>query len=172
MITLAIDASTKSTGQAVFDEQELKDYGCITAASTNLYTRIDKMIEGISDILTREKIDRVIIEDVLPEDVRGNQTVFKALMHLQAFICHTLNKFKITPTFVVASHQRKLCGIKTGAGVRRESLKAKDIAFVKSQYGISVNDDIADAICIGFAGVGGVVKEPQVVVTEDGFEFG
>ena len=65
-----------------------------------------------------------------------------------------------------------MCGIKTGAGVRRESLKAKDIAFVKSQFGIIVNDDIADAICIGFSAVGGIIKEPQVIITDDGFEFG
>ncbi len=93
-------------------------------------------------------------------------------MYLQGFVCHTLNKFKLTPTFVVASHQRKACGIKTGAGIRRESLKSKDIAFVKSQFGLTVNDDIADAICIGFSAVGGTIKEPQVITTEDGFEFG
>ena len=172
MITLALDLSTKSSGQAIFDDQKLIKYNCITSASTNLYTRIDKMVEGISAILITEKIDKVIIEEVLPEDVRNNQTVFKALMYLQGFICHTLNKFKLTPTFVVASHQRKMCGIKTGAGVRRESLKAKDIAFVKSQFGITVNDDIADAICIGFSAVGGIIKEPQTIITDDGFEFG
>ena len=172
MITLALDLSTKSSGQAIFDDQKLIKYSCITSASTNLYTRIDKMVEGISAILITEKIDKVIIEEVLPEDVRNNQTVFKALMYLQGFICHTLNKFKLTPTFVVASHQRKMCGIKTGAGVRRESLKAKDIAFVKSQFGIIVNDDIADAICIGFSAVGGIIKEPQTIITDDGFEFG
>ena len=172
MITLALDLSTKSSGQAIFDDQKLIKYNCITSASTNLYTRIDKMVEGISAILITEKIDKVIIEEVLPEDVRNNQTVFKALMYLQGFICHTLNKFKLTPTFVVASHQRKMCGIKTGAGVKRESLKSKDIAFVKSQFGITVNDDIADAICIGFSAVGGIIKEPQTIITDDGFEFG
>lgn len=172
MITLALDLSTKSSGQAIYDGQELKDYGCITSASSNLYTRIDKMIEELKNILTKEKVDAVIIEDVLPEDVRNNQSVFKALMYLQGFVCHTLNHFKLTPTFVTASHQRKMCGIRTGAGVRRESLKPKDIAFVQSQFGIKVNDDIADAICIGFSAVGGTIKEPQTIVTDDGFEFG
>ena len=43
--------------------------------------------------------------------------------------------------------------------------------FVKKQFGISVNDDIADAICIGFSAVGGVIKESQVITTDDGFEF-
>jgi hypothetical protein len=45
----------------------------------------------------------------------------------------------------------KICGIKTGTGVRRESLKPQDIAFVKTIYNIEVNDDIADAIGIGHA---------------------
>lgn len=172
MVTLALDLSSKSSGQAIYDDKTLKDYGCITASSSNLYNRIDKMIEELNNILTKEKIDAVVIEEVLPEDVKNNQNVFKALMYLQGFVCHLLNKFKLTPTFVTASHQRKLCGIKTGAGVRRESLKPRDIAFVQSQFGIKVNDDIADAICIGFAAVGGVIKEPQVITTDDGFEFG
>lgn len=172
MITLALDLSTKSSGQAIYDGQKLKDYGCITSASSNLYTRIDKMIEELKNILTKEEVDAVVIEEVLPEDVRNNQSVFKALMYLQGFVCHTLNHFKLTPTFVTASHQRKMCGIRTGAGVRRESLKPKDIAFVQSQFGIKVNDDIADAICIGFSAVGGTIKEPQTIVTDDGFEFG
>ena len=172
MITLALDLSTKSSGQAIYNEQELVKYGCITSASTNLFTRIDKMVEELTKILIEEKIDRVVIEEVLPEDVRNNQTVFKALMYLQGFVCRALNQFKLTPSFVVASHQRKLCGIKTGAGVKRESLKSKDIAFVKSQFGLTVNDDIADAICIGFSAVGGTIKEPQTIVTDDGFEFG
>ncbi len=69
MRVLALDLSTKSSGQAIFENQELVEYDCITSASTNLYTRIDKMVEGISAILTTEKIDKVIIEEVLPDDV-------------------------------------------------------------------------------------------------------
>lgn len=174
MKLLALDLSTKNSGYAIYDGQELVDYGCISAGSSNLYNRIDKMIEGIEKILVEQKIDKVVIEDVLPEDVKGNQSVFKALMYLQGFVMHLLNKYKLVDTveFCTASHWRKKCGISTGAGVRRESLKPKDVAFVQSQFGIKVNDDIADAIGIGFSYVGGVIKEPQVIVTEDGFEFG
>ena len=172
MITLALDLSTKSTGVAIFDGQELIKYKCITASSSNLYARIDKMIAEINKILTTEKIDRVVIEEVLPADINNNNNTFKALMYLQGFVCHTLNKFNLSPTFVTSSHQRRLCGISTGAGVRRDSLKTKDKAFVKSQFGIDVNDDIADAIGIGFSAVGGTIKEPQTITTDDGFEFG
>lgn len=172
MITLAIDPSTKSTGVALFDEQELIKYKCITASSSNLYARIDKMVSELEHILKTQKIDRVIVEDVIPEDVHSNNSIFKALIYLQGFIAHKLDQYNLIPTLIVASEQRKKCGIRTGPGIRRESLKPKDIAFVKNQFGITVNDDIADAICIGFAAVGGVIKTSQVITTDDGFEFG
>ena len=170
MRTLAVDASTKSTGYAIFDDQELKHYGCITASSANLYKRIHKMQDELEKIINEYKPDKIIMEDVIPDDVKGNQTVFRALMYLQGYLTEIYDKNKIPFELVVASHWRKLCGIKTGAGVRRESLKPKDIKFVKNQFGIDSNDDVCDAICIGFAAVGGTIKEPQVVVV-DGFEF-
>lgn len=173
MKLLALDLSTKSSGQAIYENKELKEYGCITATNTNLYKRIDKMVQEIKNIIAANEINKVAIEDVVPDDVRNNGTVFRALMHLQGCVCKMLNlDFNLTPEYLVASHQRKMCGIKTGVGIKRESLKPKDIAFVKNQFGLDVNDDIADAICIGFAVVGGEVKVSDTVVTDDGFEFG
>lgn len=172
MITLALDLSTKSSGWAIYENQELKDYGCIGAGSANLYHRIDKMIEELSAILDKYNIDNVLIEEVVPENVHNNNNTYKALMYLQGFVMHLLDRYKLNNIkFYTSSEWRKKCGIHTGRGVHRESLKPKDVAFVKSQFGISVNDDIADAICIGFAAVGGTIKEPQVIVDDSGFEF-
>lgn len=175
MITLAIDPSTKSTGIALFEDQELKKYKCITASSSNIFARIDKMIQEINNILTLNKIDKVVIEDVYPEDVKNNINIYKKLTYLQGFILHILDKHEFKDAdikFYTASEWRKKCGIRTGRGIHRESLKPKDIQFVKNQFGLTVNDDIADAICIGFAAVGGVIKVPEVIVDNDGFEFG
>ena len=172
MITLALDLSTKSSGWSIFEGQELKDYGCITAGSANLYKRIDKMIEELEKVLLKYKIDNVVIEDVLPDDVKHNQNIYKALTYLQGFVLHLLDRYKITNiVFYTSSEWRKKCGIRTGQGIKRESLKPKDIEFVSNQFGINVNDDVADAICIGFASVGGIIKVSQRVITDDGFEF-
>lgn len=172
MIVLALDPSTKNTGIAVFKDQELIYHNCINAGSQNLFRRIDKMIEGIEAVIKEYKPTHVAIEDPIPEDVQHNQNTYKALMYLQAFIMYYLDKYKITNIkFFTSSEWRKKCGIKTGRGIRRESLKLKDIAFVKSQFGIKVNDDEADAIGIGFAAVGGVIKEPQIIIDDSGFEF-
>ena len=173
MVTLAIDASTKSSGIAVFEDQQLKYYECITASSANLYNRIDKMIEGIEKVIKDFQPTNIIIEEVLLEDIHHNNNVFKALLYLQGFIMHLLNKYKLVNNvkFFGASEWRKKCGIHTGRGVLRDSLKKKDIEFVKSQFDLTVNDDIADAICLGFAAVGGTIKQPQVIIDDSGFEF-
>lgn len=172
MIVLALDPSTKNTGIAVFKDQELIYHNYINAGSANLFRRIDKMIEGIEAVIKEYKPTCVVIEDPIPEDVHHNQNVYKALMYLQAFIMYSLDKNKITNIkFFTSSEWRKKCGIHTGRGIHRDSLKPKDIAFVESQFGIKVNDDEADAIGIGFAAVGGVIKEPQVIIDDSGFEF-
>lgn len=153
MTILGLDPSTKSTGVAIFEDKKLIFYDCITSNNPNLFIRIHHMVDELDKILQKYTINYVYIEDVIPEDVKHNQQVFSALKYLQGFILDLLNTHKISHEFFVASQWRKQCGIKTGRGVYRESLKAKSIAFVKEQFNITVNDDIADAICIGHTGM-------------------
>lgn len=91
------------------------------------------------------------MEDILPSDVGNNQKIYKALIYLQAAIVLMFHKNKINVDFYVASHWRSVCGIKTGRGVKRDTLKQASIKLVKATYNIDVNDDIADAICMGIA---------------------
>ena len=171
MFYLALDLSTKSTGWSVFENKKLIKYGCITATSTNVWHRIDKMISELEQIIQKYSFSYVYIEDVYPEDVKGNLTVWKTLTYLQGFVLHLLDKYNLKHTFFTASEWRAKCGIHTGRGIKRESLKFQDIAFVKNQFGIEVNDDMADAIALGFAAVGGSLIQSQSLKTEDGFEF-
>lgn len=153
MRILALDLSTRSTGWAVFEETELIDYGCITASSSDLINRIHKIINGLDIVLDKYEIDKIVVEEVRPEMGTQNIKTHRALMWLQgavAIFIHEKNG-KLDIEYLYPNQWRKLCGIKTGSGVRRESLKPKDIAFVKDKYNIIVNDDIADAIGIGYA---------------------
>jgi tRNA A37 threonylcarbamoyladenosine modification protein TsaB len=52
MNILAIDASTKATGIAIFKDKEFLGKGCITASSTDLFKRIHKMVDKIDEIVT------------------------------------------------------------------------------------------------------------------------
>lgn len=152
MILLSLDLSTKSSGWAIFQDKILLKYGCITSSSTDLIKRIHIMETEIKKILEENKIDKIVVEEVRPEMGTQNIKTHRALLWLQGYIAIMVHdNFKLEFEYLYPSEWRKVCGIKTGSGVRRDSLKPKDIAFVKEKYNINVNDDIADAIGIGYA---------------------
>ena len=158
MTIMSIDASTKSTGIAIYKDKELVYYTCLTQSSTDLIKRIKKIVEGIETIAKEYKIDKVILEEVRPQNGQygaGNIQTHRALMWLQAAIAFMLydNFGKADIEYLYPSEWRKVCGIKQGAGVRRETLKQADINWVKEKFNITVdiNDDEADSIALGYA---------------------
>lgn len=165
MKILSLDLSSKSSGWSIFENKELKEYGCITSASTDLIKRIHIMTDGIKDILTNNKIDKIIVEEVRPEMGTQNIKTHRALMWLQGSIAMMAHdNFKLELEYIYPSEWRKICGIKTGSGVRRDALKPKDIAFVKEKFNIEVNDDIADAIGIGYAYLHQATEKPVKMI--------
>lgn len=157
MKILALDLSTHSSGWAIFEEGKLIDYGCFTSASTDLIKRIKVMTEGVKTIIDKyTNITKVIAEEVRPEGTGygvGNLKTHRALMFLQAAIAFMIhdNYKDLKIEYIYPSSWRASIGIKTGRGIKRTTLKQKDIEFVKEKWNIDVNDDEADAICIGYA---------------------
>ena len=47
MKILSLDLSTKSSGWAVFEDNQLLSHGCISSSSTDLIKRIHIMTDGI-----------------------------------------------------------------------------------------------------------------------------
>lgn len=182
MITIAIDASTKSTGIAIFKDTELVEYKNITDNNKSVLKRIKYMTDSIEDIYRRytnasftnglvtaitegeyEPVKcQIVMEQVIPDNLNDakwtrNQATFKALFYLQAAIVLMFDHYDLEVELVGASTWRKWCGIKQG-GANRETLKFRDMEFVKKNYNIDVNDDVADAICIGH---GKIFHEPE-----------
>jgi Holliday junction resolvasome RuvABC endonuclease subunit len=153
MKVLSIDASTKSSGIAYFNEQKLEAYDCFTASSTDLIKRIQKITNLLNDFIKEHEVEKIILEEVRPENGLQNIKTHRALMWLQASIAFMVhdNYPKVEIEYVYPNEWRAACGIHTGRGIKRETLKSADIKFVKETYGIEVNDDIADAIGIGHA---------------------
>lgn len=155
MILLSLDLSTKSSGWAIFEDENLKQHGFITSASTDLIKRIHIMTDNIEEILKNNNIDTIVVEEVRPEGGYGvgNLKTHRALMWLQASIAIMVhdNYPKVNIEYIYPSSWRAACGIKNGRGIKRTTLKEADIQFVKDKYNIEVNDDEADAICIGLA---------------------
>ena len=165
MKILALDLSTKSAGWAFFDDKKLIDYGCIVTTNSNVLTRISTIVEQLEIVHNKYLPQEIIVEEVLPDDVGHNSAVYKALMYLQGAVAVCFNKYGKKLEFFTASEWRKKCGIRTGRGIKRDTLKAADIKFVKDNYNLEVNDDIADAVCIGHAYIN------KKTITENEFEF-
>lgn len=158
--TIAIDASTKSSGVAIFKNQQLIQYECIIQSSKDVLFRIKNMTSAIESIynIYKDNETQIIMEQIIPDNLNEveewtkNQQTFRVLFYLQAAIVLMFHNYNKTVEFIGASSWRKKCGIKQG-GVKRDTLKMRDVQFVQNAYNISVNDDIADAICIGHSKV-------------------
>ena len=151
MVTLAIDGSTKNTGLAVFNQGKLIYYECVNSNKTNVYDRIFVMVNRIIELYKEYHPTDIVMQDVLPQDVKHNQAVFKALIYLQAAIVLEIHKLGGYVHFYAASHWRAQVGIRTGRGIKRQTLKEASKKLIKAIYNIDVNDDISDAICLGIA---------------------
>lgn len=153
MRLLALDASTKATGLAIFNNKELLGSSVIAASSSDLIKRIHKMVDTIDELVAQAQIDTIVMEEVIPDHAKNTNT-FKALMYLQAEIVIMLHDKhpQVQLELVYPGSWRSTCGIKIGRGVKRDTLKSADIVFANTTYGLNItSDDQADAICIGHA---------------------
>lgn len=155
MYKMSIDASTKSTGVAIFDDKnELVFCTCITSSNSNVLNRILYMTKEIQQLYLQYNVKRVVLEDVRPDDVAHNQKVFNSLHYLQAALVLMFYMEEQEVELIGASSWRSKCGIKQGRGVKRETVKLNDLVFAHVNYtklAKDINDDIADAVCIGHA---------------------
>lgn len=154
MFWMSLDMSTTNTGWALWEGNKIKEFGCIPAdKGLAINKRIHKMMEGIEGVLSRYEVKKFVFEDPLPRtSYNTNESTYRALNWLQGYICVLLkdkgyNDFE----FVQSNSWRSKIGIKTGKTHKREELKEEDKKWAKEHFGFDVNDDIADAIGIGFS---------------------
>ena len=106
------------------------------------------MRDNIQKLISEYNVTKVIFEEVF--EMFSNTRTQKVLMWVQGIVLMAIYEInpKIEYDFVIPSSWRSKLGIKTGRGIKRESVKQADMEYVKNKYGIEENDDIADAICI------------------------
>ena len=159
MTIIGFDLSTKSSGVSVYKDGKLIYYECVTAASSDLFARIQKIVDKIQSILDQFQPSYAALEDPLPAVVGNNMQTYKALTYLQGYICMLLRKRKIKFDLLVSSSWRAKVGLKVGRGIKRQALKKQAIDKVKEMYNINVNDDVAESILIAYSKV--LEKEKQ-----------
>lgn len=159
---LSFDASTTSTGYALFDNGVLIEKGLIRSNKKDVQERILDIYNGCKKIFTRNIYEYVFIEDV-PLSSVVNRRVAENLLLLQGTILSLCMEYGSKFIQMEPSNWRKLSGIKSGR--KREEQKKAAIDYVNKLYGFDYKwidgkydsktggSDVCEAILIGLAGI-------------------
>ena len=149
---LALDAATKITGYAVYDNDELVYYGVYKVNDTIETTeRINQIKYWLEAVLKEWKPDYVGVENIQLQTLgtHGAYQVetYRVLANLQGVLMDTLFENNIPHTLVYSSEWRKYCGVSDGNGRENKKKQAQD--KVALWYNKKCTQDEADAICLG-----------------------
>ena len=160
MKILSIDASTKSTGWAIFDDERLIAYGIIKERNDDWRENVMAETMELAAIIREYHPQKVYAEDVPMKD--GKLTIAK-LGAVQGMILSLCAGFRIKPIFLLPSTWRRELDMYDGtrAGLQRDVLKEKAVHMANEIFGLDLKwvkpkstkneDDIAEAILIGWA---------------------
>lgn len=165
---LAVDQA-RSGAWSVYDytTKQLIDYGEFKVGDKHTFEEFTYMITKILDeVITSHDVDAVFFEDT---QYQANVNTFKKLCWLQgALMCWLQMKgmlFDIIPPSRWQSYcnargrstKEKKDNIESSGQIKKKG-KALTIEYVKERFGIETNNDnLADAVCIGFYVVNNVV---------------
>lgn len=150
MRIMSIDQATNS-GIAIFNNGELLHYELHKSPrdkKDKKYTqeeKIELLLDRIRQLIKEYSIDIVAFEDVQSQK---SPTTYKTLSILLGCIRQELFRMGIRYEIIPCATWRSILGIK---GRGRDILKKKAQEYVFAKYGIEVNSDIADSICLGLA---------------------
>ena len=161
MIIMGIDASTTSTGWAIFDDKELKAYGLIKPNGEDWRERIGNQSPQLVEIISKYKPEKIYMEDVPLKSKYPK--VLVQLGAVQGFIYGVTASVHVPVVFLGPSEWRSPMGLFNGTreGTKRDELKKKSIEKANKLFGLDLlwvspkstknEDDIADAVLIAYS---------------------
>lgn len=148
---LALDQSTRCSGYAIFNNDQLINSGTFTLIDDDLGIRLVKFREKIISLIKDNNIDEVVFEDIQLQSNSGKNmgvTVYKALAEVFGVLTELLTELGIQYEVIPAVTWKSLLNIK---GKARPEQKKNAQSFVATTYAKKVSQDESDAICIGTA---------------------
>ena len=161
MVVAGIDGGTNSSGLCIMKDGELKFRTLIDLhKEKNAMKRIQNMLLKICEILDQYDVDAVYMEKSV---LKTNVDTVQKLANLAGGIMLYCAKNNIEFNHPLPSEWRAKIGIKQSNKIKREVLKEEAILAVKNEYGINVNDDVAEAILIARS----AFDLPKINISED-----
>jgi Holliday junction resolvasome RuvABC endonuclease subunit len=144
---LALDQASRTSGFAIFDDDELIDYGTFTYDDEDIGIRLHKIRNKVASLIDKYAIDYVVFEDIqMQGNVTNNVQTFKILAEVFGVIYELVTDLDITHDAVLSSTWKSTLGIK---GRTRPEQKKNAQTYVIDTYGVKPSQDASDAICIG-----------------------
>lgn len=148
MRVLALDQASRVSGWAIFDDDNLEQYGKIDVSKYyELGERLHQIRQEVEHIIDDEHIDVVILEDIYMDGQRVNNVqTFKALAEVFGVLYELCVDMEKPVEAVLAGTWKSTLGIK---GKTRPDQKRSAQVWVEKEYGIKPTQDEVDAVCIG-----------------------
>lgn len=170
---LSLDQATHDTGWAIFDGNNVIKFGVVNLGTGELDMRINKLKIWLANMVEIWKPDKVVMEDIQLQEKKqdrnwendtGNNVMnvntFKTLAQLQGVLADYLYEKKVKYEFVHTAVWRERCGI---IGKYRTDKKKSAQLKVLDWFNLSVTNDEADAICIGYYATAAERKNNQII---------
>lgn len=153
MKILSFDQASVKTAWSFFTNSDLMEYSLIHIKEKDKDNRFNLMCKSIQKVIQDKQPDIIIFEDV---SLQTNVTTLTVLARLQGCIISECIRLNIPFVIFKPTTWRKILGFNQGRGIPRKELKQQALNYAKNKYhGLVtcdlVNDDIAEAICIGSA---------------------
>ena len=144
----------RQCGLAIFniDTKELIKYDMETFSSgKKIYKDYDDAIFHIRKMVEK-LIDEYSPSTITVEGVQmqQNKAVFAKLSRLQGVLINCLKENNINYIVIPPVTWKSYLKISKGSKTNRKMEKQNSINFVKEKFNIDTNDNIADAICMGY----------------------
>ena len=144
MKVLALDQSSRITGYAVFDNNQLVTSGTFVTDDERIGHRLFEIRNHIQSMISTYNIDHLVFEEIQLQ--QQGVTTYKVLAQVLGICEELATELNIPYVIVPSVTWKSTLGIK---GKGRTEQKKNAQAFVVSAYNKKVTQDESDAICIG-----------------------
>lgn len=151
MKLLALDQASRTSGWAIFENQELIDSGTFTLKSDDIGERLVQYRQYLSELTDKYEIDEVAFEDIQMQGQVNNVQTFKILAEVFGVTQEYLAEQNYFYHIVSSNTWKSKLQIK---GRTRPEQKKNAQIYVLEHYHKKVSQDESDAICIGASIVG------------------
>lgn len=143
---LALDQASRTSGYAIFHDDQLIASGTFTFDDDDFSTRLVKIRNKVISLVHEYCINKILLEDIQLQGQTNNVETYRKLAEVRGVLSELACEMKIPHEIIHSQTWKSTLDIK---GRDRTTQKRNAQAFVANAYGKKVSQDESDAICIG-----------------------